>query len=202
MAEFDASESVPVRRVSESDIVPLAFSLCRALHDNPSYRYVFNDPDAFEQDVVAVLAAQMSAARRSAPASAAFCGGDTAGAAFWYRAPGPIAMDPVGLRTAGVYERSRELSDAYRWMIPTDAHILLALVGVDPSNQRAGIGSALLDVAFSHADQHGVPVLTVTSDSEAASWLVLQGFDPVGVTVSEPDGIPEQTVLRRNPLAS
>ncbi len=187
--------------MAESDIVPLAFALARSLDCNPTFRYVFEDPDLFEQDVVALLSAQMVAARRSAPAAAAFCGGDPSGAVFFYRAPGAIAMDPVVLRTPGVRERSLELAEAYRWMMPSSPHLLLQLIGVDPPGQRQGLGSALLAVAFSYADQHSVPVLTVTAHAEAAEWLVLKGFAPVGATVSGKPDLPVQTVFRREPTS-
>jgi ribosomal protein S18 acetylase RimI-like enzyme len=187
-----------VRRIGKRDVVPLAVASRCAFERNPTFRYLFSDPQLFDQDLDAYLAAQLDGARRAKRSAAAFCLDGGVGCVIWYRQPGRMPMDPVRLRTTGVYERSIELSRAYLAMVPSEAHLLLSVIAVDPADQRRGMGTSLLGAVFGHADRRDVPTMTVTSDEAAASWLVRQGFVPVG-TAEGGALAPTQVVLRRDP---
>src|SRR5262249_44028346 len=123
--------------------------------------------------------------------------GAGAGAAMWHRGPGIVPPVTARFQTADVYERARRLGDAQKRAFPKEAHLLLSVIGVDPAGQGQGLGRSLLDELSREADRHGVPVVTVTSEPRAATWLVRQAFDHVE-TASSP-GVPDQFVLRRAP---
>lgn len=105
---------------------------------------------------------------RTAANGGAFGRRDTRGAAFWY-VPG---VHPDGerlslvLREAGVSDRVAAVFDAAAVHEPAGPYFYLRQIGVDPSLQGHGHGSALLAAGLAEVDrQHATAYLEATSNA-------------------------------------
>jgi GNAT superfamily N-acetyltransferase len=79
---------------------------------------------------------------------------------------------------------------------PTEAHVLLASVGVVRSQQGRGLGTAALAPGLDRADRNGSPVCLETSAEANVRFYRRLGFTVTGV-VDLPDGGPRTWLMRR-----
>lgn len=82
---------------------------------------------------------------------------------------------------------------------PTEPGWFLATVGVDPSQQGKGLGTAVIRLGLTAADTEGVPAYLDTSDERNVGFYERLGFR-VTATVPIPDGGPTTWTMRREPL--
>jgi GNAT superfamily N-acetyltransferase len=59
---------------------------------------------------------------------------------------------------------------------PSEPHVYLALLGVDPSAQGQGIGKFLLQPRLDHCDENGFPVYLETQKPENLPYYERFGF--------------------------
>jgi ribosomal protein S18 acetylase RimI-like enzyme len=81
---------------------------------------------------------------------------------------------------------------------PLDPHWHLPLIGVEPSEHRRGLGSALLRHGLEICDEQRVPAYLESSNLENISLYQRHGFEILGII--EVDSCPPITpMLRRAP---
>lgn len=109
------------------------------------------------------------------------------GTAAWYR---PGTLPRTRRREARLYlacaralatGRNRltglRLLDAVEKAHPTEPHWYLALLGVDPSRQRSGLGAALLRPVLEHCDATGEPAYLETQKPDNLAYYARFGFE-------------------------
>jgi GNAT superfamily N-acetyltransferase len=63
---------------------------------------------------------------------------------------------------------------------PHDEHVYLWLLGVDPANQRGGIGRALLKRVADDAAEAGAPVYLETANPANVPYYASNGYEEIG----------------------
>ncbi|MFM8862623.1 MAG: GNAT family N-acetyltransferase, partial [Acidimicrobiia bacterium] len=69
------------------------------------------------------------------------------------------------------------LLDAVEKAHPTEPHWYLALLGVDPSRQRSGLGSALLRPVLEQCDESGAAAYLETQKPDNLAYYARFGFE-------------------------
>lgn len=64
---------------------------------------------------------------------------------------------------------------------PKEPHWYLPLIGVDPSCQGRGFGSALLHYALAQCDRHGLPAYLESSNPRNIPLYERHGFESIGI---------------------
>ena len=103
----------------------------------------------------------------------------------------------LGLSTAPFFAYGRAV-EQLRAEVADGAHWYLAGIGVDPSAQGRGIGSALLEPGLSAAAAAGVPAVLLTNNEANLSFYERSGF----VVVREgntPENGPRAWAMVRHP---
>ena len=79
---------------------------------------------------------------------------------------------------------------------PTEPHWYLPMIGVDPSQQGRGIGSALLTHALAICDRDGLPAYLESSNPKNVPLYERHGFEVVG-TIQAGSSPTIRAMLRR-----
>jgi ribosomal protein S18 acetylase RimI-like enzyme len=179
--------------------------LARAFHDDPAWAWVLPDPrrravllpwlfrmgfEITEADVWTTASAVRGVARWLPPGRPPL----RLGAALV-----AFVATPVRLREATprflAYGRAVE---SLRARVAPGPHWYLAGLGVDPSEQRKGVGSALLAPGLEGALREGLPCVLLTNSQQNIAFYARHGFE---VTLEEetPRGAPKAWALVRKP---
>ena len=135
--------------------------------------------------------------------------GRVVGTASWLR-PGDAPRSwmretRISLRCARALVRGRNRMKGIRLLDemakghPTEPHWYLALLGVEPVFQGAGIGTALLEKRLAECDRTGVPAYLETQKPENVPYYGRFGF-VVSRTI-ELDGCPTLWTMWREPVS-
>jgi GNAT superfamily N-acetyltransferase len=172
-------------------------TLCRAFFDDRIYRWMVPD-DAQRRRSAALFYTRFVAA--CWPHGAVYAAGAGAGAALWV----PPGAELVGEHEAEAFTRellesagddacSGRMAQAFGMLDehhPVDPHWYLAFMGVDPSAQGQGIGSALLAAVLTRADRDGMAAYLEASCPENRQLYERYGFELVReLTVSDSPAI-------------
>ena len=101
----------------------------------------------------------------------------------------------LGPRMLAGMRLEAEIQRAHRRV--TEQHWYLALLGADPTMQRRGVGSALLEPVLTRADQHAVAVYLETQKQENVPWYRRHGFEVADELAAR--GCPHMWTMRRDP---
>lgn len=160
--------------------------LTTAFSSDPILRWVFPDAQRYLTDFPRLVGAYAGAAFEN---KTAHCADEFSGIALWLApgvSPGEEAIGAL-LDERIQDERKQEAFGFLEQMAPfhpTDAHWYLPLIGVDPSQQGLGYGSALLSHALATCDQQrSLAYLEATSPRNKALYG-RHGFEEIGVIQS------------------
>jgi ribosomal protein S18 acetylase RimI-like enzyme len=194
-----------VRAVDAAELPPLLGLLARAFVDDPFVGWVVRGGAGREERAQAYF--DLMLRRVSFARGGAFATTDLAGVAAWVP-PGAwppsvgaqVAMLPqtlsfVGLARLGVVSEGAELMEARR---PRAPHWHLALLGVEPTAQGGGVGTALLRDGLARADADGLVAHVETSRASNVPFYERAGFRLVHQLVLPGEG-PAVWVLQRPP---
>jgi ribosomal protein S18 acetylase RimI-like enzyme len=168
--------SGPIEQDPAIAVLMLAFSTDAAI------RYMFPTAGAFIAAFPRMAAAMGGAALE---AGAAFVADDHAAAALWL----PPGLAPDGDAIAAVVgehapmERLEVLMQVGALMEefhPKEPHWYLPMIGVDPSRQGQGYGSALLKAALKRCDADGLPAYLESSSPRNVPLYERHGFEVIG----------------------
>jgi ribosomal protein S18 acetylase RimI-like enzyme len=172
-------------------------ALVMAFGNDPVTRWAFPDPHQY-------LAHFPEFARlfggRAFDAGTAYCAGDFVATALWL-SPGvqPDEEGLVALLERVVGEPQREALFAILGEMagyhPAEPHWYLPLLGVDPTCQGRGYGSALLARALEQCDAAQLPAYLESSNERNIPLYERHGFEVVG-TVQAGDSPPLWPMLR------
>ena len=180
-----------IRLATEGDIPDLAALLARAFADDPFYAYLAGTAPERNQRMRDGWSGLLRHA--SDRLSLTYTTDDLAGAAIWHRPGyggasfiGSLRLLPSVARLAGGMGRLRDVSRAVaelerrRHRHASTPHFYLSALGVEPTRQREGIGTALLGPVLERADDERLPVYLETAP--AVNVLI---YERVGFGVVE-----------------
>ena len=176
------------------DVIALAFAA------DPFTRWVFPEASDFLEYFRGIL---REFGRPGVEHESVYVAGDFAGAAIWLP-PGVHPDDGAlgelienGIRG----QRQKDFLAVFEQMNtshPEEPHWYLPMIGVDPSRQSGGVGSALMQHALARSDRAGVPAYLESSNPANISLYERQGFEILGeIRVADS---PVVTPMLRRPL--
>jgi ribosomal protein S18 acetylase RimI-like enzyme len=170
-----------VRKATPADIPALAGALSRAFHDDPVMEWLFPNPGKRPRWTRSFFEVRL---RQLIRQEEIWATGDSAGAALWAQpdrwklSAGETATmlmrisRGVGRRT---FRGLRGLS-LIEERHPHEPHWYLAVLGVEPSAQGGGLGSALLEPVLGACDADGVPAYLESSKERNIDFYGRHGF--------------------------
>ena len=195
------SDSVDVRPVASSfdiraeaaiSVITLAFST------DPIARWTYPDPDQYLQFFPQFIRAF---AGRSFEKGTAYLAPDFGGAALWLK-PGvePNEDELLGLIWESTSsEVQKDLFPMFEQMAafhPDSPHWYLPMIGVEPSRQGSGVGSALIQHSLSNCDADAMPAYLESSSPRNIPLYERFGFEQIGV-IRSGDAPPMFPMLRQ-----
>jgi ribosomal protein S18 acetylase RimI-like enzyme len=183
-----------IRTASIHDLARIALALARAFQDDPVFRWCLPDRDRRREVLPGVFTVFAGAYQRHGHA---YRTADGTGAALWVP-PGvaPVDDDEADAFGAALEEvlgpdaaRTLTVSELLDENHPHDPVWYLNFMGVEPTGQGRGIGSALLEHVLVDADRNGEPAYLDATSMHNRRLYERHGF----VTTRElrlPDGPP------------
>jgi ribosomal protein S18 acetylase RimI-like enzyme len=174
-----------VRPATSDDIPALAGVLARAFDDDPVTRWVYGEGSGRSRWTRRFFAWQL---RRLLAQDLTWTADPRAGAAIWAlpdrwregtvdvlrlmwaTLPGVLPRTPRILRGLGQVEEHH----------PEHRHLYLAVLGVEPERQGAGLGAALLRPGLELCDREGLPAYLETATERNVAFHSRQGFRVTG----------------------
>jgi ribosomal protein S18 acetylase RimI-like enzyme len=165
-----------IRLAAPDDIARLALSATRAFADDPLMRWFFPDQDEYEQinpQVTAYLC------RRWMATESLWCTDDGVGMAGWVP-PGRPEVDVERPAIEHPEHRLAKFAAVSQMMgdnTPPEPHWYLNMLATHPDWQRQGIGTALMGVVFTIADEMGVACYLETETTGNVAYYRRHGFE-------------------------
>ena len=184
--------SYDIRAEAAASVITLAFS------SDPVARWTYPDPDQYLEYFPRFIKAF---AGRSFENGTAFLAPDFAGAALWLKpGVGPNEDELLGLVWESTSsEVQKDLFPIFEQMAqfhPTYPHWYLPMIGVEPSRQGSGVGSALLQHSLANCDADGLPAYLESSSPKNIPLYERFGFEQIGV-IRAGDAPPMFPMLRK-----
>jgi len=181
-----------VAPLADSQLLSLADVLARAFCGNPLNRAVIrsSDPDRLFRSNRDSMRALLPVAQRQGQVLVATLGGRLAGGLV-ASAPGrfPLPPPPVGVRLRlllrqgwSVARRWERVFETLEALHPPEPHWYLAVLGVDRSARRRGVGAALLSRWLGEVDRDRIPAYLETDSEANLRFYTRAGFESVGET--------------------
>jgi ribosomal protein S18 acetylase RimI-like enzyme len=190
-------------RAGQGDIEPLTETLARAFFSDPVSSYLF--PDATRRAARLQSFFRLQLGSVYLPKGEVYMTADRASAALWLppgtRAPGlsvQLAYLFFALRTRS-YRRGRRLAVALFRLRPRQAHYYLGTIGTDPSHQRRGLASTLIDSVLARLDEIGMPAYLEASSESNVRFYISLGF-ALAQQVTIEHGGPTLWTMWREPI--
>lgn len=196
--EIDGADVQPVissydiRAEAATSVITLAFST------DPVARWTYPDPDQYLQFFPQFIRAF---AGKSFEKGTAYLAPDFAGAALWLK-PGVEPNEDVLLGLIWESTSSdvqKDLFPMFEQMAafhPSTPHWYLPMIGVEPSRQGSGVGSALLQHSLANCDADGLPAYLESSNPKNIPLYERFGFEQIGV-IRSGDAPPIFPMLRK-----
>jgi ribosomal protein S18 acetylase RimI-like enzyme len=165
-----------------TDRTRLTATLVAAFAGDPIIRWSFTDAATYLDAFPALVGALGGAAFDTGAADEV---ADHAGGALWIAPQTPLDTDAIGalLHATVATARLPELGDFLDQVgehHPDDAHWYLPFVGVDPTAQGRGLGSALLRHGLARADRDRLPAYLEASSPRNRALYERHGFVVTG----------------------
>jgi GNAT superfamily N-acetyltransferase len=157
-------------------------TLTAAFATDPAVRWMYPEPQQYYRHFPAFAQAFGGGAVQR---GTAFCTDDCAGAALWLPpGVGPDEESLVALLQSSVRAADRDavfaVFDEMARYHPSEPHWYLPLIGVAPSRQGRGYGSALMEHALRRCDQEGLPAYLESSNPRNVPLYQRHGFEIMG----------------------
>ena len=172
----------PIRAAKRSELERAVDTIALAFVADPFTRWVFPEASDFLEYFRAVL---REFGRHALEHESVYVADDFAGAAIWLP-PGVHADDAAlgELIEKGVRgQRQTDFLAVFEQMNgshPEEPHWYLPMIGVDPSRQSGGVGSALLQHALARSDGEGLHAYLESSNPANITLYQRQGFEILG----------------------
>ncbi len=179
--------------------------LARAFHDDPAWGWVLPDP----RRRAALLPWLFRMGFEITEAEVWTTPGAVRGAARWLPPERPpLRLGPALFAFVSTPLRLREATPRFlaygraveniRFRVASGPHWYLAGIGVDPAEQRKGVGSALLAPGLEAAAAAGLPCVLLTNSERNIAFYERHGFEVV-LEEAAPAGAPTAWAMVRKP---
>jgi GNAT superfamily N-acetyltransferase len=169
--------------VTPDRIRPVAEAIARGFYENEAWAWVLRS----DRRRLGLLTRYYEAMIRHVylPRGEAWMTADAKGGALWFQPDSHpltsreqlrelIALLPAGL---GALRRGSRTGETMRRHHPTEPHIYLNTLSIDPDRQRRGYGAALLAPMLARCDQAGLPAYLETQDEANVPYYRRFGFE-------------------------
>ena len=178
---------------------PVFDTIVAAFADDPVVRWSFPEVHAYRELFPSFARAF---AGRAFPEDSAYCTEDFAGAALWLppgTGPDEEAMAAIVMDTMSETQQSQifTLMEQMGQYHPHEPHWYLPLIGVQPSKQGNGYGSALLRVSLARSDADGAPAYLEATSERNVPLYERHGFVRLG-TIQAGSSPPLVPMLRES----
>lgn len=180
----DTERTHEIKTAEKADIEDVIDTLVLAFASDPVARWLYPNPRDYMEYFPEVVKKYASKAFER---DTAYYVQDFSGVALWL--PPNVHPDEEGLAEVlqdSLPEKRLETAlagfgqlDDYH---PDEPHWHLAFLGVEPTKQRNGLGSALLERGLATCDEEGVPVYLESAKTENVSLYLRHGFEVLGTT--------------------
>ena len=168
----------PVKTATDADKASVIDAIVLAFAADPVVRWLWPDPRAYLATMPDFALAYGGEAFAH---GSAYCTHDYTGAALWLppgahpdeEAMGQLIGQSVAPEVQADLSAALEQFGAYR---PSDPHWYLPVIGVDPSCQGQGCGSALMSYALERCDRDGLPAYLESSNPRNIGLYERHGF--------------------------
>lgn len=172
----------PIRVASASEEDRVYAVLALAFVTDPASRWAWPDPHTYLTHFAAVARAFGGRAFGEGTAHVA---GDVAGAALWLPPGVRSDEETMGALMAQTVPEANQadMSAVFEQMggyHPTEPHWYLPMIGIDPTQQGRGIGSALLRHALSTIDRDHAVAYLESSNPKNVPLYERHGFEVIG----------------------
>jgi ribosomal protein S18 acetylase RimI-like enzyme len=196
---------VEIVRLRPDQLGEASAVLARAFQEDPAWSWVI--PDARRRSTLLPWLFRLGF--EVTDADVYTTAGPVLGAARWLP-PGrpPLKLGTALLAFVATPLRLREATarflaygravESLRSRVANGPHWYLAGIGVDPPEQRKGIGSALIEPGLEDAARAGLPAVLLTNAERNLSFYRRHGFDVV-LEADQPSGAPHAWAMVRRP---
>ena len=187
-----------IRIAKSADRAAIVDALLLSFSSDPCVRYMFPEPSAF---VAGWPVFVWGMGGRAVDNGSAFLSEDGAAAALWLPPGVEPDLETMFSALADVPEAKGEVlakvGEQIRSYHPEDPHWYLAAVGVDPSRQGEGLGSAMIKEGLRLCDAQGLPAYLESSNPRNIPLYERHGFEVIGLI--QPDDYPPLYPMLRAP---
>jgi ribosomal protein S18 acetylase RimI-like enzyme len=175
-----SQHDIRVAEASEGEAV--LDTLMLAFSTDPCLRYLLDTPGALFKGFRPFATAMGGA---GLAAGTAWLAGDGAAAALWLP-PGVSSDRDAMMALVGELAREEklpvlgEVGDTMARYHPEEPHWYLAMIGVDPTRQGQGYGSAILKESLRRCDEDGAPAYLESSNPRNVPLYERYGFEVMG----------------------
>ncbi len=157
-------------------------SLLLAFSEDPAARWLYPDAHQYLADFPRFI---QTFAGKAFQLGTAFCCDGYAGAALWF----PPGVEPDSepmmalLQQTAIKTRSADVVAVFERMEqyhPSQTHWYLPMIGVEPTQQGKGYGSALMRVVLNQCDREGFPAYLEASKPLNIPFYEQHGFEVLG----------------------
>lgn len=178
---------------------PVFDTIVAAFADDPVVRWSFPEVHAYRELFPSFARAF---AGRALSEGSAYCTEDFAGAALWLppgTGPDEEAMAAIVMDTMSETQQSQifTLMEQMGQYHPHEPHWYLPLIGVQPSKQGNGYGSALLRASLARSDADGAPAYLEATSERNVPLYERHGFVRLG-TIQAGSSPPLVPMLRES----
>ncbi len=174
-----ASRSTTVSTATPSEEERVLSALTLAFSTDPGVRWYFPTPPEYHEYFPAF---SMAYGGKAFEHGAAYYVGDFAGAALWLP-PGvePETEEIVGIMQAALTEEKLGLLGDFIERVenchPDEPFWELAVLGVEPVQQRHGYGTRLMEPVLEVCDREDIPAFLISSNVQNLSFYLRHGFE-------------------------
>ena len=193
-----------VRKAERPDVEGVVRVLVRAFDDDPIMNWICRQ-DGKRREAFDRLSS-LTLCKLSLPFGEVLVTDDRVGAALWVPPEKwkmgffqQLSILPTMARVIGLPRFLQMLTvlNAGEKVHPPDAHYYLLQVGVDPSRQGEGIGSALLTPVLERCDQERCGAYLENTNPENLSFYERHGFEVIGMIDLGPKAPPLSAMWRK-----
>ena len=176
-----------VRRAGPRDVATLVRVLARAFDADPFYNWILPQDARRAASFIGIF--ELILGRLSDELSETFATAALDGCVIWKRPPGiyklsllrqaqllPSFARILGWNSIPRGMRLLEHMDRMHERIAPEPHVYLYVLGVDPAQQRRGLGAQLLRPGFERADRQRHRIYLETARAENVPFYQAQGF--------------------------
>ena len=190
---------IAVKIAGAGDEGPVFDTIVAAFADDPVVRWSFPELHAYRELFPSFARAF---AGRALSEGSAYCTEDFAGAALWLppgTGPDEEAMAAIVMDTMSETQQSQifTLMEQMGQYHPHEPHWYLPLIGVQPSKQGNGYGSALLRASLARSDADGAPAYLEATSERNVPLYERHGFVRLG-TIQARSSPPLVPMLRES----